>query len=666
MSGGADLMARGLAARALRGARVTIDSITPPLNGDGRVTSNRPLISGRAPALSRVSLLINGVVATTALATASGTWSAQPSARPNGTYTYRAEAAPSSNALTVTIDDPLQPLSDYQGRTALFDLNVASGVYWAGGTLHASSADLYAALGATVSGITASFGGVVDGSTYEYFPNPTFDALPMLANGSGYTASVASGELNVVVWSSTNGYVSWALAGYKGRAFRFSAEGRRGTATTNPPNFAHSLANALLGGSNTTNGPLTASTETFEVFGPAAVTGSSYWGLRGTNTGNGTFYSDNWSIREVMPLAGWGSYAEGDSGADALGWSCVFDGVLPVPPASGLKILTQADTGGGVHYIRLAMTATGDLVLSVCYNASVLSAATQTLLSGIAGGERVRIAFGIINGTNATDSGLVVSINGSPRQQYTAIALNVPGISHLRIGISHSGGSVFDGTINQVAFLKDRAPGDWCEFASRLDDGALALGGDSYVDGANGAALKTSLATATGLRCINIAAGGTSLANQVAAYQAKSYLAGLRFVHWDGSDNGFSSVTDDIANYQAMVDAQGGTGRFLFIAPVAVPNPAQASSAAPTAQSVRCTARTAAMIAAFGAAHVFNPLATLQALGDGGTDDNNDIAAGLVPRSQLYDATNGQVHLKPSAMTAVADAIHASGKIAAL
>lgn len=138
MSGGVDLAARGLAARALRGARVTIDSIDPPLTGDGRIASNRPLISGRAPPLSRVLLLINGVVATTALATASGTWSAQPSARPNGTYTYRAEALPSSNALTVDIDDPLQPMNDYLGQPALFDMNNASGIYWTDNTAYAS------------------------------------------------------------------------------------------------------------------------------------------------------------------------------------------------------------------------------------------------------------------------------------------------------------------------------------------------------------------------------------------------------------------------------------------------------------------------------------------------------------------------------------------------
>lgn len=89
-------------------------------------------------------------------------------------------------------------------------------------------------------------------------------------------------------------------------------------------------------------------------------------------------------------------------------------------------------------------------------------------------------------------------------------------------------------------------------------------------------------------------------------------------------------------------------------------------TATATAQSIRCDDRVTAMLAAFGSAHVFDPLATLQALGNGGTDDNNDIAAGLVPRSCLYNATSGQVHLSSTAMTSVAAAIHSSGKIAAL
>lgn len=663
---GTDVSAQGLAARALELVEVTIESIDPPLDADGKTVSNRPVVSGRAPPFSRVSLFVNGVVGATALATSIGTWEAQPSARPNGSYAYRAEAAPSSNVLAAIIDDPLQPMNDYQGRTALLDMNDASAIYWAGSTLYSSRSELLAGISATVVGNAISFGGVTSGSSYEYFPNPTFDTLPTLNSGLGYTPSIVAGELSVAASGATNGFVSYSLAGYKGRAFRFAAEGRRGTATTNPPAFAHSLANNQLGGSNTTSAVLGASMAPFEVFGPAAASGSSHWGLRGTNTGTGTFYSDNWSIREAMPLVGWGAYADGDSAADALGWSCVVDATLPAPPPSGLKILAQGDTGGSVHYVRLAMTPAGDLVLSVCYNSSVITAATQTLMTGIVGGERARVAFGIISGTNATSSGLVASLNGGPRQQYTAAALTVPGISHMRLGSSQSGGSLFDGTFNQVAFFKDRAPGDWCEFASRLDDTALAVGGDSYVDGASGVSLKATLAAATGLRCINIAGGGTSLANQVSTYQAKPYLNPLRFVHWDGSDNGFSSVSDDIAKYRELWDAQGATGRMLFVSPVAVPNPAQASSAVPNAQSIRCTARTAALIAAFGAAHVFDPLPTLQALGNGGADDNNDIAAGLVPRSQLYDATNGQVHLKSSAMTAVANAIHASGKIAAL
>ncbi|MDE8654764.1 hypothetical protein [Novosphingobium album (ex Liu et al. 2023)] len=62
---------------------------------------------------------------------------------------------------------------------------------------------------------------------------------------------------------------------------------------------------------------------------------------------------------------------------------------------------------------------------------------------------------------------------------------------------------------------------------------------------------------------------------------------------------------------------------------------ATASSSTPTAQSTRCAARVAAMIAAFGAEHVFDALPNLQGLNDGSADDLNDVAAGLVASGKI-------------------------------
>ncbi|MDE8650483.1 hypothetical protein [Novosphingobium album (ex Liu et al. 2023)] len=666
MNGGLDIAARGLAARALRASRVAIEAIAPPPEA-GIVPSATPLVSGKAPASSLVTVYVNGIASGTAAASPDGTWALQLPRQLNGDYTLVARAVPASDVLAVTINDPLQPLTDYLGRAALFDMNHARGIYWTDGAGHADGADLLDAVGASVSGITAAFGGVEDGdSPHEYFPNPTFDALPTLASGLGFTASAVAGELNIVASGATNGYVSYAHAGYKGRAFKMTATARRGTITVNPPAFAHTLQGATLGGNLTSTAVFGASAATLTIFGSGAVTGSSYWGVRGTNAGDGTCYVDDWTLREVMPLAGWGDWADGNSAAAAPGWSCLFDGVLPAPPGSGNVVLAQADSGSENNRILLRLSSTGNLQLIVVYNAAVQTPAVQLLRAGVAGGEHVRVAFGITQATNDFSEGLTVSINGEPRQEYSAVNLSVPGVSHVRIGRDSAGTSVFTGTINQVAFLKGRAPGDWCEFASRLDDTPVVTGGDSYVNGANGVSLKASLASAAGLKVIDIGAGGTTLAQQVARYQAKPYLAPLRFVHWDGSDNGFSSITADIANYQALADAQGGTGRFVFLAPVAVPNPAAASNPTPGAQSIRCADRHDAMLAAFGAAHVFDPLPALQALSTGGADDLNDVAAGLVPRSCLFDASNGQVHLSGTAMDAVAAALVASGKIAAL
>lgn len=146
-------------------------------------------------------------------------------------------------------------------------------------------------------------------------------------------------------------------------------------------------------------------------------------------------------------------------------------------------------------------------------------------------------------------------------------------------------------------------------------------------------------------------------------YRLVHRALGSLLVHWEGSDSDSDVVADDMVDY-AAITAQCGGG-FVIIPSVETPNPALVSNPTPTANALRCADRTAQLLALYGAAHVFDALPTLQGLGTGSTDDNNDIASGRVPRSCLYDSTNGQVHLSQAAMDAVAAALVASGKLPA-
>lgn len=562
---------------------------------------------------------------------------------------------------------------DYLGNPALFELNNTDSRYALNGVRYGSSAELYAALGATVSGIRAVFGDYLAPGEYEYFLDPGFNTgTPWAAasgdpyfKGNGASPAVNAGQLEVTYSSATTAYLSFRMDGLEGRAFRFTAKGSRGTSTTGgAPTLRHTQANSSLAGNliNAASSFATGALVTYTVWGSGRDAASPlYFGILASSPGNGVALVDDWSIKETLFVPGLASPANGDENSDFPGWGGIADVVLPALPVSGEKVIWQNDASSTIHRTKLAIDTTGALTLIGRQNATDLA---TLALGTFAQGDRVRVAFGVRKGTNNTEKGFVASVNGGARISSVAATVQLAGCAFMRIALDHSGTSQFDGTLNQIIFMAGRPPNDWCEYTSRLDNTSLIVAGDSYVDGASGISLKATLATATGLKCINIAAGGSSLADQVATSQSKPYLTGLRFVHWDGSDNNAGTAAEDVANYQVLSSLY--SGRVLFVAPVPVPNPAGTSSPTPTTQSTRCAARYSAMVTAFGAGHVFDALTVLQGLSTGSADDLNDVAAGLVPRSCLFDSTNGQVHLSSVAMTAVAAAIQSSGKIAAL
>ncbi len=526
--------------------------------------------------------------------------------------------------------DTAAPLArDYQGRPALFEMNNAAGRFALNGVRYASAALLYAALGATVSGVRASFGGVED--TYEYFPTPGMNSLPTLNLTAGATADIVSNELVLGFTTGAARAASFTLAGYRSRAFRWKSRGRNSTAT-NPPALAHSNANSGMTGNQVQSSAFSTSMTERTVYGTGSGSGgNSYWGWR-SGSGAHTLTADDASLVETAPLAGWVDWANGGSSAmEGQAWGGTIHFTMPALPVSGVKVFVQAGAPSTtVNRVYISVATDGAVSLIVRLNAGDL---VTLALGTYAPIDELRITYGISRGTNTRGTGSCASVNGGPIVAAYTASDYVPGVSHIFIGQDASGGSLYDGDpFDEITFYKGRPDDEFCEFTSRLDNNSFNMVGDSYGDGAGGVALRTELATASGRKCINSSRGGATLAAQVSGFLAKPYLHSLPVVGWDGSDNGFVDHATNRALWQQVSDACGG--RLLII---------------PSLIGGHYDASYADLVATFGTAHVFDAKAALTAW-----DANS---------ANWYQGDG--VHLNSTAMGVVGAAIHASGKLEA-
>lgn len=534
------------------------------------------------------------------------------------------------------------------GDTPLFYMDNANSRFSANGINYASASALLASVNAVVSGVTSYFGDFEDPtSPYEYFPTPTFNSLPTLNLTASVSATVTDNELDITFPSGGLPAASWTLTGYKSRAFRWKAKGR--WAASNPFGIAHTQQNSSFGGNNigsATNYNSVMSERT--TFGSGS-TGNSWWGWRANGT-PGHFYADDASLAECAPLNGFVTWADGGSSSmDGQAWSGIVDTpTLPALPVSGEKVFAQGDCTNTVHRIALAISTTGAVTLIVRIGGTTN---TTLALGTYAPGDRLRIAYGISRGTNVRGTGVVASVNGGPSVTSYATTVSTPGVAYLRIGRDSAGTSLYDGTFNLVSFYQGRKTDSWCEYNSQITTTFWVGNGDSYMDGANGVALKTLLATASSRNCVNISLGGTTLPQQTTSYLNAAYLSQWPLVQWDGRDNEFVSIDDDLSYYQDMYS--GANGRILIIPPIPLS----------VSEGTRYVARKTSLIAAFGAAKYFDVLPVLQALSDGSPADLAALAGGYTPPSCMQG--DGQ-HLTSAAMTVVADAVQSSGQMPVL
>jgi hypothetical protein len=649
-----------------------ISGFSPALES-GISTTSHPTVLGTASPYSLVTLYLNGTAVGSAFADATGHWAVALTAQLNGTFNLVARSAPASSVTSLVINDPKQPLQNLAGVPAVFELDNERGLYFTNSVPYADLTSLIDAIaGSGVNGGTFAAGGFVDPAATNLLTNGTFDTTTTgwTASGSGAMA-IASGELQFTVNVSLDAF-SQTVAGYGGRAFAFTGTGRRGTVASSPPTLAATTQNAALGGNITTGAPVTSTNATSRLF-LSAVSTNMYLGVRGSS-GLGTSLWDNFSLVEAMPLQGWSALAS-SSGASPTAFSVVIDAVAPasLPTSGNTKVIWQADTntltGGATQVsqrdqIRLHWAADGTVHFVVRANNTQILDFT---LGAVAAGARFRVAIGCAAGANGDSTvGFAASLNGANIQLLSDSVTKMVGVSHMRIGQEANGTGLWDGTFNRIAIVRDRQLNDWLEYQATLPTATpRVFAGDSYMGGASGVVLPNLYETATGHVTYNIGVGGSTFQQQVGYITSRPYLRALPMVAWDGSNNGMVDVTSQVALAQQIWDWKAN-GRVLFMPSLAVPNPGTASSATPSTTAATLRQYRDALIAAFGATHVYDPVPVLQALSTGSADDANDVAAGLVPRSILLTQNAGEVHLGTAAMTAIAQDATFQTKIAAI
>jgi hypothetical protein len=644
-----------------------ITSVVPALVA-GVSSTSHPTILGIASPLSLVSLYLNGTIVGTTFADAAGMWSVALPAQLNGSVNLVARSVPASNVVTMTINDPKQPLQNAAGTPAVFDMDNESGLFYTNSTVYADQSSLLGAIGATVSGVTASFGGYVNPQAKNVIVNGTFYTdTSSWSNINGVTSSIISGEAVIDYTPAATGAFTQTITGYSGRAFAFTSTSRRGTNTGNSPSVVGTLSNAALGG-NLVGIPAVTATNVTGTFYMASASGAGMFvGMRG-NTGGGTAILDNVSGIEAMPCPGWGTFAT-TSGVSAPAFSVVVDAVAPnTLPASGLvKVIWQGDVNTTHDILRIHWASDGSIHLYGTTNSSSL--VVDLNLGNVAPGARFKVAIGASAGVNADPTtGYAGSLNGKNAPNVFASNLVMVGVSHMRIGTGggQAGTAVWDGTFNRVAVIPGRQQNDWLEFNATLAGATPRwFAGDSYIGGAGGVILPDLYETAVNKITYNTGVGGSTFAKIRDDIIARPYLRNLPLIIWDGSNNGMIDVATQIAIAQQIWDWKADS-RILFIPSIAVPNPATASGPAINPNGTYMRQYRDALISTFGASHVYDPVPIIQGLSTGSADDLNDIASGVIPRSTLLTQNNAEVHLSTAAMTAVAQHSMFQAKIAAL
>jgi hypothetical protein len=434
---------------------------------------------------------------------------------------------------------------------ALFDADFATGRFAVRGRDCADAADWLAGIGGTDTGSGIIIGPVIAEGAVELVTNGSFDATSAgwIASNGG-TLSVVDGELRLSGGGGNTTALYQGVHVEVGRAYRFAVRQRRVGGAQNPN--ATWSPNAGLGGVSVSSIATSAATslEAVTLHGSAnfatMYVGSRQYGNPDAPT-NVTGYDDA-SVQEVVPLAGWRAdglalqieaVTAASTGSDQVLVQADDDAVLLGTPIEGNRVRVVWGADGRLRVIVTTTTTTAK-VTRADVDLGVLAADTAVTVSVSMGGDR-----------------LVVQRDDEELELVTGLAAR-PGIAALRIGRGHAG-AVFGGSIGRVTA--------WA--GERLPRSMVRADGDSFMSGAGGVVLATTLADSLGRPLISTAAGGSDMAAIAARIGAPtaSALSDLVTIVWDGSPNGLTSVVDYLDTLAAGLAAIGHH-RFVVIPPI--------------------------------------------------------------------------------------------------
>lgn len=311
----------------------------------------------------------------------------------------------------------------------------------------------------------------------------------------------------------------------------------------------------------------------------------------------------------------------------------VVDALVPEEP-TGNEVLYSLDDGSETNCLRARRDSASQVlrIFAIAGGTTLSDIGTQTLGRGM-----------VLRSSQSTRSqNFAAAANGTGSGATTA-ATAMPAVTTMRIGRGASANLPWSGQIRRLTIYPDPATDVAANTAASLPPHDLWLEGDSYAGGSAGIGLGSSLARQHGRYPLNDAIGGSTLDQAVSRILARTGPArNLPLIYWDGDNNGFASLADDLARYD-QIAAAADNGRYLLLPPTL-------RAGQQTSQRELAHQLTMALRDRHGD-RCLDPMPTLLTMAGPGDADN--VANGTVPASLLQDGT----HLTRLGMDAMAQLV---------
>jgi len=425
---------------------------------------------------------------------------------------------------------------------SVLDADFATGRFRFDGVSYADETSFLAAIGGSKSGVTRTFGPYVDPAATELILNGDFSGAPDFVNWT----SVLNGTSSIAIVSATARFTSDGTTGVGG-----GGAGVTQGFTTVADKAYQALYDVLLGTTNlriggTTStgaggagGTKSAATGYKETFSADAVT-SYFYGFR---VGVGTTGLDNISVKECLPIRG---FVQGGVAARIRGVTPAAASGNKVAWALGNKVDLDADHAALLYdasgHLRWQVTYAGTLVANIDLGAVDVSTAFDVVVSA-----RLNRFYAVLVGSGVAAQ---MDTGGS-----------YPGFGMMYVG-KNTAGNTWDGGELRVQVY----PSGTDETFYGLVPDAIHAEGDSFIGGAGGVSLPTTLQTLMGRTVYNTGVGGataTEVRDRLVA--ASAGIKSKVTVLWDGSQNPIATVGEVPAYVDLLATGIAALGHNRFI-----------------------------------------------------------------------------------------------------